>query len=76
MKRKESKYDIHKLARAIQRSQTNLVGLCAMTEFNCALCGQVEIWHNMSVPKMCNTCATKMAENIITRGYDLDKEEN
>lgn len=68
----QSKYDIRKLARAIQNSRSGAGG-CAMTEFECAFCEEKEIWDNTAVPKICKKCAEKMAENIVLYNMNLEK---
>lgn len=45
-----------------------------MTKYECAFCGEVEIWGNTSVPNICGKCAHKMAENIVLCGMDILKD--
>jgi len=71
--KQQSKYDIQKLARAIQYSRSGAGG-CAMTEFECAFCGQKEWWGNTAVPKICKKCAEKMAENIVLCNMTIEKD--
>lgn len=73
IKIRNSPYDIKKFARALQNSRSGAGG-CAMTNFNCAFCGEEEIWSNTAVPKICNKCATKMAEKFVIYGLDIMKE--
>jgi len=74
IKIEESPYDIPKLARAIQYSRSGMGG-SALTEFECAFCGEIEIWSNTAVPNICRSCSEEMATNIVLYKSDLLKEE-
>lgn len=63
---------INKLASAIQHSRSGAGG-CAMTEYECAFCGEENVWGNTAVPNICGKCAYKMAENIVFSGMDIMK---
>lgn len=69
----QSKYDIKKLVTAIQHSRSGAGG-CAITEFECAFCGEKELWGNTAVPKICKKCAEKMAKTIVLSRFDLEKD--
>ncbi|WP_223879749.1 hypothetical protein [Paenibacillus spiritus] len=73
IKLKESPLDIKKLAYAIQHSRSGAGG-CAMTEFECKLCGEVELWSNTATPGICRSCAVDMATNIAKYNYNIMKE--
>lgn len=46
----------------------------AFREFTCAICGNVDIWHNTDTPKFCEECSRKL--NICQRcGATLSDEE-
>lgn len=68
----ESKYDVQKLARAIQNSRSGAGG-SAMTMYLCAFCGAEEMWGNTAVPKICAGCAKEMANTIILSGMEIEK---
>lgn len=68
IKIKQSPLDIARLAVAIQHSRSGC-GLCAITPFTCAFCGTEEEWGNSAVPKICKSCATKMATNMAKQGF-------
>lgn len=70
----KSKYDIKKLARAIQHSRSG-AGLCAMTEFECVFCGKKEWWGNTNVPNICCNCSEKMATEMVLSGLKIEKEK-
>jgi hypothetical protein len=73
IKIEKSPYDIKKLAQAIQHSRGGAGG-CAMTEFECAFCGEKEWWSNTAVPRICKKCAEDMARNIVLYGMDIMKD--
>ncbi|MNW65973.1 hypothetical protein D3C74_444030 [compost metagenome] len=73
IKLKESPIDVKKLTYAIQQSRSG-VGGCAMTEFQCKLCGNEELWSNTNTPGICKECATDMAVNIVVNSYNIMKE--
>lgn len=76
LKFKESPFDITKLSGAIQNGRSgNGISGQAFTEFKCAFCGDTEMWENTSIPNLCRTCATKIAENIILSGENIFKDE-
>jgi hypothetical protein len=67
-----SNISISKLASAIQRSRSG-VGGSALTEYECAFCGEKEMWINTTVPKICRKCAKAMATNIVLKKIDILK---
>ena len=69
----QSKYDIEKLAYAIQNSRSGAGG-CAMTRYDCLFCGEEEWWGNTATPKICNKCAKQMATRMIVNGSKLEKD--
>ncbi|MFS1518579.1 hypothetical protein V1503_19260 [Bacillus sp. SCS-151] len=69
----KSMMDIEKLSSAIQNSRSGAGG-CAITEFECAFCGEMESWGNTSTPKICRNCAYKMAKNIMLHKMDILKD--
>lgn len=69
----ESPISINKLTRAIQHSRSGIGG-SAMTEFECAFCGEKEVWGNTAVPNICGKCASKMAKNIVLQGMNIMKD--
>ena len=45
----------------------------AFTDFECALCGRTDMWHNTDVPKFCRECSEKF--NMCQRcGADMEDE--
>jgi hypothetical protein len=68
----ESKYDIKKLTRAIQNSRSGIGG-SAITQFECAFCGEKESWGSTAVPRICKNCAEKMATNIVLYNMNIEK---
>lgn len=68
-----SPFDLKKLTEAIQESRSGMGG-CAMTLFICAFCGTEEMWSNTATPKICKSCAEKMAMNIIQSNRTFMKE--
>lgn len=73
VKIEKSNYSISKLARAIQYSRSG-IGLSAMTEFECAFCGEKEWWGSTAIPRICTKCAEKMAENIVIGNHKIEKD--
>lgn len=69
----QSPIAINKLARAILNSRSGAGG-CAMTEYECAFCGEKETWGNTNVPRICGQCASDMAKNIVLQGMNIMKD--
>jgi hypothetical protein len=67
---KVDKYNIEKLAKAIQNSRGGIGG-SVMTRFPCKFCGKIEVWANTATPGICSECAEKMAKQIV---LNLGKE--
>ena len=67
---KVDRYNIKKLAKAIQNSRSGIGG-SVMTRFPCKFCGKIEMWANTATPGICSECAEKMAKQIV---LNLGKE--
>lgn len=63
LKLEKSNISVSKLSDLIQRSRSGF-GFCVMTEFECKLCGQKEMWGSSNTPGICKKCSEKMAEYI------------
>lgn len=70
---KKSPIDIEKMTRAILYSRSGIGG-SAMTRYTCAFCGADDIWGNTAVPKICHSCARKMATKITMYHYNVLKD--
>lgn len=68
-----SPIDVKRMANAIQGSRSGISG-CAVTDFECAFCGEIETWANTAVPKICTSCATKMAKKLAQRPEQILKD--
>lgn len=75
IKIEQSPYSIKKLAYAIQNSRSGIAG-CVMTEYECAFCGEKNIWGNTATPSICGACSTKMATEMVLQNCHIVKKEN